>query len=336
MAGAVATAVLAACDGTLDETVVLRLTARAATATSSQPTTAAPTPAAGKDLASDEPAQPSATPTATATATPTLTPAPTATPARTATPSPTPTPTSPPMPAVLVDLDGASGRLVAVIDGDTFTVATPSGEVAVRILGIDAPEFDDVGQRPLAEQAREALRTVIGDGPLRLIADAEPADAGGRLLRHVYRADRLLAADLARQGWVRALPIPPNLAEREVIDRAVAEARTAARGIWALDVGGVSLTVDKVKEVVTLTNTGSAPLDISGWWLVSLRGKQSYRFPTKTTITPGETLQVVSGEAPGTHRFQPRNVWNNANPDPAELRRTDGRIVAVWDDSASP
>ena len=192
------------------------------------------------------------------------------------------------MPAVLVDLDGASGRLVAVIDGDTFTVAAPSGEVTVRIVGIDAPEFDDVGQRDLAEQAREALRTLIGDGPLRLIADAEPADAGGRLLRHVYRADRLLAADLARQGWVRALPIPPNLAEREVIDRAVAEARAAARGIWALDVGGVSLSVDKVKEVVTLANTGSAPLDISGWWLVSLRGKQSYRFPTQTTITPGE------------------------------------------------
>ena len=71
------------------------------------------------------------------------------------------------------------------------------------------------GSATLAEQAREALRTLIGDGPLRLIADAEPADAGGRLLRHVYRADRLLAADLARQGWVRALPIPPNLAERE-------------------------------------------------------------------------------------------------------------------------
>ena len=155
------------------------------------------------------------------------------------------------------------------------------------------------GSATLAEQAREALRTLIGDGPLRLIADAEPADAGGRLLRHVYRADRLLAADLARQGWVRALPIPPNLAEREVIDRAVAEARAAARGIWALDVGGVSLSVDKVKEVVTLANTGSAPLDISGWWLVSLRGKQSYRFPTKTTITPGETLQVVSGGDPG-------------------------------------
>ena len=240
------------------------------------------------------------------------------------------------MPAVLVDLDGASGRLVAVIDGDTFTVDMPSGEVAIRILGIDAPEFDDVGQRELAEQAREALRTLIGDGPLRLIADAEPADAGGRLLRHVDRADRLLAAELARQGWVRALPVPPNLAQRETIDRAVAEARAADRGMWALGAGGVSLSVDKVKEVVTLANTGSAPLDISGWWLVSLRGKQSYRFPTQTTIAPGETLQVVSGENPGAHRFQQRNVWNNASPDSAELRRTDGRIVAVWDDPASP
>ena len=241
------------------------------------------------------------------------------------------------MPAVLVDLDGASGRLVAVIDGDTFTVATPSGEVAVRILGIDAPEFDDVGQRPLAEQAREALRTLIGDGPLRLIADAEPADAGGRLLRHVYRADRLLAADLARQGWVRALPIPPNLAEREVIDRAVAEARTAARGIWALDVGGVSLTVDKVQG-----SRDAEPTPARSLWTFpaggssACAGNRATDFQLRPPLPPAKTLQVVSGETPGTHRFRPRNVWNNTRPDPAELRRTDGRIVAVWDDPASP
>ena len=125
-------------------------------------------------------------------------------------------------------------------------------------------------------------------------------------------------------------------AERESIDRAVAEARTGEHGIWAVTAADVSLTVDKVREVVTLTNSGSEPLDISGWWLVSLRGKQSYRFPTQTTIAPGQDLRVVSGGTPGTHRFRKRNVWNNTSPDPAELRRTDGRIVAVWDDPASP
>ncbi|MDE2901883.1 MAG: lamin tail domain-containing protein [Chloroflexota bacterium] len=232
-----------------------------------------------------------------------------------------------------MDADGVSGRLLAVVDGDTFTVTVPSGEVTVRVLGIDAPEFDDVGQRKLAEQASDALRVLIGNGPLRLVADVEPSDAGGRLLRHVYRADRLLAADLARQGWARALPIPPNLSQREAIQRAVAEARAADVGIWALDTAAVSITVDKVREVATLTNAGSAPLDVSGWWLVSLRGKQSYRFPATTTLAPRATLRVVSGGATGSHRFQQRNVWNNSSPDPAELRRPDGRVVAVWDDS---
>ena len=321
---------LAACVGTPDETVVLRLTARAATATGSQPTTAAPTPDAGQRPDSDEPPKPSATPKPS----PSLTPTPTATPVQTATPSQPPTPTPSPTPSVAVDLDGIQGRLVAVIDGDTFTVATRSGEVTIRVLGIDSPEFDDVGQRELAERARMALRTLIGSGPLRLSADVEPADAGGRLLRHVYKVDRLLAAELARQGWARALPIPPNLAEREAIDRAVAEARAADAGIWALAAASISLDVDKVQEVVTLANTGSATLDISGWWLVSLRGKQSYRFPARTTIAPGATLRVVSGESQGTHRFSQRNVWNNTRPDPAELRRTDGRVAAIWDDPA--
>ena len=231
-----------------------------------------------------------------------------------------------------MDVDGVSGRLLAVIDGDTFTVAIPSGEVTVRILGIDAPEFNDVGQRDLAEKARTALRDLLENGPLRLVADAEPLDAGGRLLRHVHQANRLLAAELARQGWVRVLPIAPNVAQRVVIARAVAEARAADRGMWALGGVGVALSVDKVAEVVTLTNTGPAPVDIGGWWLVSLRGKQSYRFPPLTTVAPGKTVRVVSAGGSGTHRFQQRNVWNNTSRDPAELRRIDGRIVAVWDD----
>lgn len=304
---------LAACDGTPDETVVLRLTARATTATEIRPTAAARTADSGRRPPLDVPARFAAPPTPTA--------------------PPTPSPAPSPGPSVRVDADGVSGRLLAVIDGDTFTVTVPSGEVTVRVLGIDTPEFDDVGQRKLAEQASDALRALIGSGPLRLVADIEPADAGGRLLRHVYRADRLLAADLARQGWARALPVPPNLAQMDAIQRAVTEARAANVGIWALDSAEVSITVDKIQEVATLANTGSAPLDVSGWWLVSLRGKQSYRFPARTTLAPGATLRVASGGVPGSHRFQQRNVWNNSSPDPAELRRADGRVVAVWDDS---
>ena len=231
-----------------------------------------------------------------------------------------------------MDVDGVNGRLLAVIDGDTFTVKLPSGEVTVRIIGIDAPKFDDAGHRHLAEEARDTLRALIGDGPLRLVADAEPEDAGGRLLRHVFRSNRLLAADLARQGSARALPVSPNLEHREAIDRAVAEARAGDVGMWALGAADISLTVDKVGEVVTLTNDGPTPLDIGGWWLVSLRGKQVYRFPPQTVLATGETVPVVSAGGPDTHRFQQRNVWNNSNPDPAELRRSDGRIVAVWDD----
>jgi len=215
-------------------------------------------------------------------------------------------------------------------------VRLPSGEVTVRIVGIDAPEFDDVGQRDLAENAQTALRDLMDDGPLRLVADAEPTDTGDRLLRHAFRGDRLLAAELARRGWTRALPIAPNLARQEIINHAVAEARSANRGIWALDSASVTLTIDKVDELATLTNTGPMPLDIGGWWLVSLRGKQVYRFPARTRIDPAKSLRVGSGRAADTHHFAERNVWNNSKPDPAELRRLDGRVAAVWDDPAPP
>ena len=324
MSGAVATAVLASCGSTLDETVVLRLTARPATDAVSQPASAPPASDSGG------PAPPQATPPRPALRTPRPSPPPRPTPTPLTTPTPFPTP------AVSVELDGAPGRLLEVIDGDTFIVATRSGDVPVRVLGIDAPEFDDVGQRELAERARDALRDLIGRGPLRLVTDAEPTDAGGRLLRHVYLGNRLLAADLARQGWARALPVAPNLAEQDAVDAAVVEARAVGRGIWALQAVGLRLTVDKVREISTLSNTGTAQLDVSGWWLVSLRGKQTYRFPPGTIVEAGGSLRVASGDSSALHRFSQRNVWNNTRPDPAELRRNDGRIAAVWDDSVLP
>ena len=56
--------------------------------------------------------------------------------------------------------------------------------------------------------------------------------------------------------------------------------------------GNVSITkIDLAAEVVTIKNTGSKEVDLSGWKLVSVQGNQSYDFPADTIIQPGLSLK---------------------------------------------
>lgn len=130
-------------------------------------------------------------------------------------------------------------------------------------------------------------------------------------------------------GLARTLPRELNLAHREAIDAAVAEARKAGRGMWA-PLAGLEIEVDNSGEAATLRNTSDAVGDLSDWWLVSVRGAQAFSFPPGQTLAPGEELRVAAGEAPEDLRFGDRNVWNNSRQDPAELApsgRARGRHV---------
>ena len=311
--------------------------ASAATATPAPASISSATPATAANLRGT--ATPRVEPPTTATQAATPEPQPPRTPAPIVTPPPatplTPAPTGDPAPRQ--PPAGKAARVVQVIDGDTVDVVVDGVEHTVRLLGIDAPEPDDTGgQAALAEQAREALAALVGDGAVILIADVEPLDDSGRLLRHVMRADVVLSVELARQGWVRSREYAPNALFRDAIAEAQHEARAAARGRWAPPVAGLAMTVDKTAETVVISNNGGAPLDLSGWRLVSLRGAQAVEIPAGTVLDPGATLTVASGSSQGDVAFGQQHAWHNEYRDSAELRRPDGRVALYWDDPASP
>jgi len=298
---------LAACDQPPGEVVVLTLTARPARA---GPAVASPTGHASS------PAAAASGPSATAA------------------PSPTATPTAR---VLTTGLDGAQRVTVTeAIDGDTLRVEIDGVVALVRVIGIDAPELADAAaQRELAEAAQGAAAAWLARGPIELVADVEPREPDdGRLLRYVRRGASDLSVDLARAGLARALPIAPNLAQRDAIAAAVDEARAQSRGLWAL-VAGLGLHVDKVAERVTVTNRSGREVTLAGWWLVSLRGGQAFKLPSDTALAAGASLTVSSAGEPGSLRWPGRNVWNNSRADPGELRMPDGRVAAVWDDPSS-
>jgi len=94
--------------------------------------------------------------------------------------------------------------------------------------------------------------------------------------------------------------------------------------IVGIDLGG---------EVVTIKNTGSKKVDISGWRLVSETGNQSFTFPSGTVIPAGGTLRVVSGRnaqaGPDTLVWTRKYIWNN-DGDPGVLYDAQGNLVSRY------
>ncbi|MFH1710746.1 MAG: thermonuclease family protein [Nanoarchaeota archaeon] len=76
----------------------------------------------------------------------------------------------------------SENKVVTVMDGDTFQIA--SGEI-IRLICVDAPELGEEG----AEDATEALLSLIYNKEVRLESDVDDKDAYGRLLRYVYVND---------------------------------------------------------------------------------------------------------------------------------------------------
>ena len=129
----------------------------------------------------------------------------------------------------------AEVRVEHVIDGDTVVL---SGGERLRLIGIDTPELgrDGAAPQPGAEAARAALvNFVAAADTLHISADAEPRDAHGRMLAHLFLGDGSnVQARLLREGFAVPLTIPPNLAFVDCYTEESDAALASGRGLWQL------------------------------------------------------------------------------------------------------
>lgn len=130
-----------------------------------------------------------------------------------------------------------TGRVVAVLDGDTVVV---EGVGTVRYVGIDTPELHHP-RRPVERFAARATtinrRLVLGR-TVRLETDVEPRDAYGRLLAYVYVGEVMVNAEMVRRGAAEQFPFPPNTRHRAMFARLEARAMREGRGQWGPAEGG--------------------------------------------------------------------------------------------------
>ena len=113
----------------------------------------------------------------------------------------------------------------SVYDGDTLTASCPSGEVKVRVFGIDAPEMK---QEPWGDRSKEALRGLLPRfGSVRLrVMDQDRYD---RTVAQVFTDQRDVGLEMVRQG--RAV-VYEQYNDSAAYRQAQAEAQKARRGIW--------------------------------------------------------------------------------------------------------
>ena len=117
-----------------------------------------------------------------------------------------------------------------IVDGDTIE-CVPIGRI--RLIGIDAPEYD---QRPYAGLSSEALGDLIPPGTRVLVEpDVEAADPGGRALRYVWSGGELVNWVLVREGYAVVLTYPPNVQYVQWFEAAVEAARSEGLGLWEID-----------------------------------------------------------------------------------------------------
>jgi competence protein ComEC len=83
-------------------------------------------------------------------------------------------------------------------------------------------------------------------------------------------------------------------------------------------------------EYVEIKNVGPAAQLLDGWRIVSVRGTQTYNFPSGITLGVGATARVHSGPAafdspPADLLWSTDFLWNNEG-DQAELRDDQGKL----------
>ena len=126
------------------------------------------------------------------------------------------------------------------------------------------------------------------------------------------------------QGPTPTLPLPTTTP----IAQATAPVSESCGGATAQIVG-----LDKTSkpEVVAIAGNG----DLTGWYLVSVRGQQRYEFPSGFVLDG--TVEVRSAtpqfeDSSSKLHWSASAIWNNAEDDDAELYDCDERLVDRFDD----
>jgi len=208
-----------------------------------------------------------------------------------------------------------SGRVVRVLDGDTFDMDTDDGRVRVRINGIQAPESDWCG----GKEATRALSELLPTG--RRVRLASVKKGSGNSPQGVWRLKRTV--HIERDGeWVdiapglltRGLVFPfPFIGEDAHNDRYLdlgLRARDQGVGLHDPSFCGSSPNAEQRVELavvadgpgrdtarsefVMVFNGSDGDIDLTGWMVQDTSPLNAYFFPRGSIVRADDYVVVYS------------------------------------------
>jgi len=149
-------------------------------------------------------------------------------------------------PSVAAPKAGETGRVVRVIDGDSFVLVLEDGtELSVRLSAVQAPRIALRSASrtdkawPYAQESKDGLSALIKGRSVQLFYGGETRDRYGRAVAQVYTLDKNSKPDLwvqsemIRLGLARVFSWKGELADLAALYTVETQARDRNRGIWA-------------------------------------------------------------------------------------------------------
>ncbi|MGN1345292.1 MAG: lamin tail domain-containing protein, partial [Eubacteriales bacterium] len=93
------------------------------------------------------------------------------------------------------------------------------------------------------------------------------------------------------------------------------------------------VSISKEKQTAVIKNHDKKTVDLSGWFIISERGGEIFRFPDGAVIEPGEEKTIACIDAKGTSDFlwKDTSVWNKNKDDAGRLVDRYGNVVDVME-----
>lgn len=127
-----------------------------------------------------------------------------------------------------------TGKVVAVVDGDTIKVLLDQDGLtySVRYIGMDTPENTSQVEYFGAEASAKNTELVYGK-TVTLYKDVSETDQYNRLLRYVVTDDIFINYELVAQGYANTASYPPDTSCIPTFQAAEQQASSAKLGLWA-------------------------------------------------------------------------------------------------------
>jgi micrococcal nuclease len=187
---------------------------------------------------------------------------------------------------------------------------------------------------------------------IRVDPEADRRGGYGRLLVYISTTDgeRSFNHRLLNRGYARLYDT--EFSKRDGFAAAEVNAREAHTGVWSFDdnTGSQTAATDRASplelveihadaegndnenlddEYLVFENTGSEPLDVSGWTVSDAAG-HTYTIPDGVQLVPGARIRLVTGSGTDTESTlywgETQALWNNGG-DTITVRTADGETV---------